>query len=263
MNNHQPIGALDSGVGGLSIVHEMQKFLPKESFVFVADQAFVPYGGKNKHELLDRVEKLIKFLVSKDVKLIVFACNTATVYTINEMREKFKLPIVGTVPVVKTLAERTRTKKVGVLSTPATTKSEYLRELCEKFASGVDVVQIGGSRLEELVEEGRVPNDKTEKILRKILLPLVKDGVDAIALGCTHYPFLRSQVEGIVGPDVLVFDSGPAISRRVRVILENENVLSDKKKEDFYYTTGDRNRFKKVAEGLLGEKLRNVANVKL
>src|SRR3989344_5654807 len=145
--DNRPIGIFDSGVGGLSILLEIQKLLPHETFIFVADQSFVPYGKKTKEELIDRVSRIIEFLREKNVKAVVAACNTATVYTIEEMRQKFEMPIIGTVPVVKTLANISKTRKAAVFSTPATAKSPYLEDLIEKFAPDMEILRVGGSRL--------------------------------------------------------------------------------------------------------------------
>lgn len=253
--NNNPIGIFDSGVGGLSILLEIQKLLPQESTIFVADQAYVPYGGKTKEELIDRVTRIMEFLEQKNVKAVVAACNTATVYTIDEMRQRFDFPIIGTVPVIKTIANITKTGKTAVFSTPATAKSPYLSDLIKKFANGISVEKIGGSGLEDLIEEGNLNSPEIEKILKYHLLPLVKNNVDAIALGCTHYPFLRDKIEEIVGNNISVVDSGGAVSRRLREVLTNENLLSTQKILDLYYTTGDSKKFKRVSEELIGQKI--------
>lgn len=253
--SNQPIGVFDSGVGGLSILLEIKKLLPKETFIFLADQKNVPYGGQTKERLLKYVESALNFFEAKNVKAVVFACNTATVYTIEEMRQKFNFPIIGTVPVIKTIANITKTKKTAVFSTPATAKSPYLADLVEKFADGVSVKCIGGSNLEELVEDGKIDDPKTIEVLRKHLVPLVESGVDAIALGCTHYPFLRQSIEKIVGKNVKIVDSGGAVARRLSQVLANENILGSKKQIDTFFTTGDSNKFEKVASKLMGEKI--------
>ncbi len=253
--NNQPIGVFDSGVGGLSILLEIKKLLPNEAFIFLADQKNVPYGGQTKDRLLKYLEQALNFFESKDVKAVVFACNTATVYTIDEMRQKFKFPIIGTVPVIKTIASITKTKKTAVFSTPATAKSPYLANLVNKFAKGVEVTCVGGSNLEELVEDGKINDRKTIKVLEKQLIPLVKSGVDAIALGCTHYPFLRQNIEKIVGPNVKIVDSGGAVARRLKEVLTNEDILGSKKLVDAYFTTGDSEKFTNVASKLMNEKI--------
>jgi glutamate racemase len=261
--DNRPIGIFDSGVGGLSILLEIQKLLPHETFIFVADQSFVPYGEKTKEELVARVTKIVDFFKTKNVKAVVVACNTATVYTIGEIRAKFDMPIIGTVPVVKTLANVSKTGKAAVLSTPATAKSAYLSELVSKFAPDMEIFKIGGSNLEALVEQGELDSPEISAVLKKELPPLVEKGVDAIALGCTHYPFLRKQIETIVGPHVTVVDSGGAVARRLSQVLTLNDILAREKTTDEYYTTADENKFQRVAEKLMDKKIGTASHLDL
>jgi glutamate racemase len=259
--DNRPIGIFDSGVGGLSVLVEVQKLLPKENFIFVADQTNVPYGGKTRKQLQSYTDKIMAFLVFQDVKVVIVACNTATVYAIDFLREKYKMPIIGTVPVIKTIANITKTKQTAVFSTPATAKSPYLAGLIRKFAPDVKVYKIGGTGLEELIETGDLENKKIDKILHESLEPLLKKNVDAIALGCTHYPFLRGKIEAIVGKNVQVVDSGGAVARRTKQILVHNQILGNKRTEDFYFTTGDKNKFAKAVESLLEKSPRNIDSI--
>ena len=249
--NNQPIGIFDSGIGGLSILLEIKKLLPQETFIFVADKAYMPYGSKTQPELLDRVGRIMEFFKQKQVKAVVMACNTATVYTIDEMRKKYEFPIVGTVPVVKTIAALTKTGRVAVFSTPATAKSPYLAQMIQLFAPSIAVECVGGSNLEALIENGDIDTPETLQTLKSHLVPLVEHGVDTIALGCTHYPFLRKKIEEIVGSGVTVVDSGGAVARRLQQVLENENLLSGQKGTDLYYTTSDAESFGRTATMLM------------
>ncbi len=248
----QPIGVFDSGVGGLSILIELKKILPNESFIFLADQAFMPYGKKNKKELVGRVSKIIDFFVKKNVKAVVIACNTATVYTIDEMRKKFAIPLIGTVPAIKTAAELSKTKKIAVFSTPATTKSPYLKNLISEFASTCKIYRVGGSNLEELLEGGDIDAPEVQVVLKQKLLPLIAKQIDAVVLGCTHYPFLRKNIEDIIGPNIAAVDSGKAIAKRTFVVLNEHNSLLKKKtSEDIFMTTGNASDFHVAAQKLM------------
>jgi glutamate racemase len=171
------------------------------------------------------------------------------------------VPIIGTVPVIKTIANITKTKKTAVFSMPATTESPYLSALIEKFAPNVTVYKIGGTGLEELIETGDLENKQIDKILHDSLEPLLKNQVDAIALGCTHYPFLRAKIEAIVGKNVQVVDSGGAVARRTKEILINNQLLGSKRTEDFYYTTGDEKKFAKAVKSLLKKSPRNIDSI--
>lgn len=250
--NNNPIGVFDSGVGGLSVLEKLNELLPQESFIYLADQKYMPYGAKSKDELLVRVISIFTFFQQKNVKAVVMACNTATIFTIEEMRGKFQFPILGVVPVIKTVANASKTGVVAVFSTPTTSKSRYLNELIEKYADNKTVIRVGETHLEDLIEEGDVDSEEVLRILNNELSPLLSKNVDAIALGCTHYPFVKSQIQKIVGKDVLVADSGGAVARRLSQVLKNENLLSSKKTNDEFFTTGDSKRFERVAEKLLG-----------
>ncbi len=249
--NNNPIGILDSGVGGLSVLSEINSLLPQEATIYFADQAYMPYGLKTPEELIYRVERIIGFLKEKNVKAIVIACNTATVFTIKKMRQKFNFPIIGVVPVIKTIANATKTGIVAVLSTPTTAKSEYLDNLINEFASDKKVLIVGESHLEDLIEEGKTDSEEIAEILNKELTPLIGKNVDAIALGCTHYPFVKKKIQEIVGKNVLVADSGGAVARRLKQVLEHENLLALQKGTHTYYTTGRVEKFEKVAGKLL------------
>jgi glutamate racemase len=262
--NNQPIGVFDSGVGGLSILQELKKILPNENYIFVADQKNVPYGRKTKEQLQGYADKIADFFVNKKkVKAIIIACNTSTVYSIDFLRSKYKIPIIGTVPVIKTLAKLTKTGKTAVFSTPATAKSPYLTELIKKFANGVVVYKVGGTGLEDLIEEGNLDNPKINEILNKFLLPLKQKEVDVIGLSCTHYPFLREKIQKILGQKVTVVDSGGAVARRTREVLTNENLLGNLRSEDNFYTTGDPKKFQKALKSLLDLDTDKVYNLSL
>ncbi len=255
MNNF-PIGVFDSGVGGLSILSQIHHLLPQETTIYVADSAYMPYGEKSDEQIVERAVRIVSFFQEKKVKAVVVACNTATIAAIESLRSKFELPIIGTVPVIKTVAELTKTGKVAVFATPSASKSEYMSSLIEKFASDIRVLKIGESHLENLIETGNINSPEVEKILQQELEPLLNTGVDAIALGCTHYPFVKEKIEEIVGPNVVVCDSGGAVARRLKQILETEHLLSLQRGTDAYYTTGDSQKFEEVASKLMERKIK-------
>ncbi|MFI5265155.1 MAG: glutamate racemase [Candidatus Levyibacteriota bacterium] len=258
---NRPIGVFDSGVGGLTVLVELQTQLPKESFIYIADQKYIPYGTKSRSTVKARALALATFLEEKNVKIIVVACNTATVIAIDALRKECPVPIIGIVPVIKTAAEKTKTKKIAVFATPATTKSAYLTRLIKKFADGAYVYKNGATRLEDLIETGDLTNPKIERILKKHLLLLKKAGVDVIALGCTHYPFLKDRMQKIVGKNILILDSGGAAARQTKRVLEEEEIKAlslAKKSKDWYYTTGDASAFQNVVKKLLGKKIHAV-----
>lgn len=257
-----PVGVFDSGVGGLSIVQELKRQLPNENIIYVADQAHLPYGAKSQGELEELVFKIGEFLIEKKAKVIVIACNTATVHTIDFLRASFNVPIIGTVPVVKTLSEKTKTDSVAILSTPATAKSDYLKQLIKKFLSGKKVYIIGDTKLEHIVESGELDTPEIYSTLSNIIEPLVEKNVDSVALGCTHYSFLKKQIEKVASGRLMVYDSAAAVARQTKKILEENKATSSKKEFEHFYTTADAQKFDLVASHL-GFETPRAKNVKI
>lgn len=254
MANNRPIGLFDSGVGGLSVLLEIKRLLPKENFVFLADQAHNPYGQKTQKELESLSESITRFLVShQKTKLLVVACNTATCYAIDHLRSKFKIPIIGVVPAIKPAVALSKKGRIAIISTPATAKSQYLKSLITQFAPNSQVLKLGCDGLEEAIEYLKM--EKVTKILKKYLPPIKKFGADLIVLGCTHYPFVRTQIQKSAGTKISIIDSGEAIAKRVEFLLQKNNNLSQIRQSDNYYTTADPQIFSKVASTLLKYKI--------
>lgn len=249
--NDQPIGILDSGVGGLSIWQEVVKELPHESILYLADTARCPYGSRSQEEITRFARQMVAFLIKKGVKLIVVGCNTITVTCLARLREEFPdIAIVGTVPVIKTAASLT-TGPIGILSTKTTAQSTYQKELIQRFASGRQVVTVGTDELVPLVERGEVDGQLMKQVLTEVLAPFKKAQVLAIALGCSHFPFLKHAIQKEMGESVHVLDSGAAIARQVRRVLETNASLASGKASYTFYTTGDKQSFTAVIERLL------------
>ena len=245
--DNKPIGIFDSGVGGLSIYKEIVRELPLESTIYIADSKNIPYGTKTPKEIHKLARKLVQFLLKKNVKLIVVACNTITVSSLDKLRREFpQIPIVGTVPVIKTASKSSKDKKIGILSTVRTAESQYQKNLIKKFARGNKVLNIGTDKLVPLIESGR----NVDLVLKEELKPFINSQVDVLALGCTHFPLIKNKIQGILGSKVLILDSGPAIARQVRRVLTNNNILSSSKKDYIFYTTGDNTSFNKIFKSI-------------
>lgn len=252
-----PIGILDSGLGGLTIWREIRQQLPKESTIYIGDHAYLPYGGRSVRVIRQRVKYLITFLLKKGAKLIVVACNTATVAGIDTFRSWFpSVPIIGVVPVVKTAASLTKTKHVAVLSTPNTAASSYQERLIKSFADGCTVENIGVPDLVSLIEAGEADGRETA-ILHRFLDPLKKRNIDVIALGCTHYPFIKDAIRNIVGDEVAIIDSGGAVARHTARILDANRLRAlGAKPYTVFYTTGDAKNVTRIASKLTGEHIK-------
>ncbi|OGI61227.1 glutamate racemase [Candidatus Nomurabacteria bacterium RIFCSPHIGHO2_01_FULL_38_19] len=259
MKNNSPIGVFDSGVGGLSILIELKRLLSEENFVFLADQKYVPYGEKNKKELVRRVYKITDYFIKHyKIKMIVVACNTATCYTIDELRKKYPFPIVGTLPAVKPAAKLSKTKQIAVISTPSTSKSKMLKKLIKDNCRNIDVLNIGCKNLENVVEQGKLNNAQTHKLLLKYLRAIKNSDTDYLVLGCTHYPFLRKHIQKILGSRIKLIDGGNAIARRTKWWLKTKRAKNKEKgrRKTVYLTTGNSAKFSKLAGGLLKNRVR-------
>jgi glutamate racemase len=221
-----PIGIFDSGVGGLSVFRELQRQIPNERLIYLADQAHVPYGTRSLDEVRAYSEGITRYFLSMGAKLIVVACNTASAAGLHYLRQTFPgVPFVGMEPAVKPAAEHTQSGVVGVLATPTTFQGALYASVVERFANGVRVLQYTCPGLVAQIEEGRLDLSETHTILERALSPMLAQGVDTIVLGCTHYPFVIPQIQEIAGSGVRVIDPAPAIARQTRRLLEQDGQL--------------------------------------
>jgi glutamate racemase len=235
--DNRPIGVFDSGIGGLSILLELENTLPNENFIYLADQANFPYGSKTKKELVKITDWIVKYFISQNVKLIVIACNTDTLGSIEELRKKYKIPFVGTVPAVKPAAEKTKTGTIAVLSTPSTAKSPGLKKLIDEYCKGVKVLNIACPGLADIVESGKIKSKESKILLEKYLKPVKNSNADYLVLGCTHYSFLGEEIQKILGPKVKLIDSGAAIAKRTKQVLKDNRMLGGRKGKTTYLRT--------------------------
>jgi len=248
------IGVFDSGVGGLSVLREIWAQLPQEHTLYFADTAHCPYGSRSADEIRELSVGIARFLIRRGAKVIVVACNTASAAALHHLRERFSVPIVGMEPAVKPAAERTHTGKVGVIATQVTFQGELFARLVERFANGVDVLPQACPGLVEQVEAGKLHDPETDRLLRKYLQPMVETGIDSLVLGCTHYPFLREAIQGVVGPEVEIIDPAPAVARQTGRVLAQNGLLRvlQAPARRLFYTSGDPAAFSTIAGRLLG-----------
>ena len=253
MPSPNPIGIFDSGVGGLSVLKEIRALMPNEDCLYFADSAHCPYGIQPPQTIRSQTTKITQFLIDSGAKIIVAACNTASIAGLDYLRQRFQIPIVGLEPAVKPAVQLTANGKVGVLATGVTISGDRFNSLLTRFALDTEVINVPCPGLVEQVEKGQLSTPETEKLLRNYLSVLIKADVDTVVLGCTHYPFLRPLVEYIMGPQVKVIDTGHAVAKRVRQVLWEQDLLSDNNQNnaaEIFYTSGDIHRVTKVIEYL-------------
>lgn len=246
MTNRNPIGIFDSGIGGLSIARQIRKLLPNEDILYIADSLHAPYGDKDEEFIYQRSSLITAFLLEKNAKAIIVACNTATVSSIQKLRANYSVPIVGVEPGVKPAVFKTETGVVGVLATTQTLKSHWFNDLADNFSSHVKIVLQPCPGLVEQVESLSLESDETEALIKKYVSPLLEMGVDNIVLGCTHYAFLEPLIKKEAGPDVEIINTEHAVAKEAVRRLDVENLLSTSltSGRDKFWSSGD----KKVAD---------------
>src|SRR5919201_4289485 len=266
MSDPRPIGVFDSGVGGLTVLRELQRQLPHESMIYFADLGHFPYGPRYQAQVRHFALNIIRFLETLDVKMVVIACNTATAAALNTAREVFDIPIIGVItPGAEAAVAATRNKKIGVISTEGTFQSqEYLHAIREANPT-IGVLPKAAPALVDLVESGRAEAPETETVLRDTLAEILQYQADTLILGCTHYPLLRPIIRKIAGEALTVVDSAETTAARVKRVLA-KNGLESAEAEGVrhqIYVTGSPDRFTEVARILFGDNLPPITTVRL
>lgn len=227
--DNRAIGVYDSGFGGLSVWRELRRMLPEESLIYLGDGKNCPYGGRSREEITAFAAAAVERLVAEGAKMVVVGCNTATTAAVEYLRSRWsEMPIVGLEPAVKPACLTSRTRRIAVLATEHSLRSDMFLSTAARYASDVEVRKVVGEGFVELVEQGLEHSAEAEIAVRKVVEPLLVEGIDKIVLGCTHYPFLRSLIEGVIGDrDIEVIDSGEAVARRVKWLLERYDIAAD------------------------------------
>lgn len=222
-----PIGVFDSGVGGISVLREIRRLLPGENLVYYADSGHCPYGGKTREQIQARAVAITEYMMARGAKLIVVACNTATIAAVEQLRATYPMPFVGMEPAVKPAAAQTRSGVVGVLATGAALAGDKFHKLVADHARGVRVITQPCPGLVEQVEAGLLDTPETRALVERYTAPLLQQGADVMVLGCTHYPFLRPLIQDVVGKDVSLIDTGAAVARQAQRLLDREGLVND------------------------------------
>ena len=224
--NKLPIAVIDSGVGGISVLRELIKIMPRENYIYFGDSKNAPYGSKEKCEVLEITRKNLNFLQEKGIKALVVACNTATSAAVRILREENpELVIVGIEPAIKPPAVTLDYPRVLVMATPLTLKEEKFKRLVEQYSDQADIISLPCHRLAELVESGNIDSREIDEYIASLLEPYRDQGIDALVLGCTHYPHVRETIERHISSTVKIFDGGEGTARETRRRLNVANLL--------------------------------------
>ncbi len=267
LNPEQAIGVFDSGLGGISVVRALIDLLPHEHLIYFGDTARVPYGSKSKDTVIRFSHQISSFMLEKQVKMIVVACNTASAVALERLQQNFDIPIVGVIdPGSKAAVKLSPNKRIGVIGTSSTIRSGAYRSAIQKLDSAIQVIDQPCPLLVPLVEENW-PNDGVLKqVLQSYLKSFENNTPDALILGCTHYPYLKTAIQEVIGADVRLVDSGEETAAEVQRVLAELELLNSKNgdpgKHKFYVSDFPQ-KFEETAARFLGRPLENLFKVEL
>jgi glutamate racemase len=260
------IGVFDSGVGGLTVLRELRKQIPGESIVYLGDTARVPYGTKSSPTVLRYAHEAARFLLAQRVKLLVVACNTASAVALDELSDRYDVPVVGVIdPGARRALEVSRNGRIGVIGTEGTVRSGAYERALRKVRSDIEVFTAACPLFVPLAEEGWARHEIARLAAREYLAALLVQGIDTLVLGCTHYPLLKQTLSEVVGSDVQLVDSARETAKAVASRLKDHQLLrrSPAASQPLYFVTDIPDRFKRVGGSFLGEPLQNVTTVSL
>lgn len=264
--HRRPIGVFDSGIGGLTVARALFELLPSEDIIYLGDSARLPYGTKSKETVILYSIECLKFLLSKKVKMIVVACNTASSVAVPFLQKITKVPVIGVlIPGSESAVKQTKNNKIGVIGTKGTINSGAYKNQIHKVNKNVEVYSQACSLFVQLAEDGWTDNKIAELTAIEYLKDIKRKGIDTMILGCTHYPILKKTIRKVVGKKIKLIDSGEETAKEVKNILTNRNLLNTQKKkgEHKFFVTDFPNNFHHIAERFLGTKIKNIKLAKL
>jgi glutamate racemase len=255
MNRELPIGIFDSGLGGLTVARQLRRVMPEEDLIYLGDTARVPYGSKSPSTVVRFACEDTNFLVQQNVKAVVVACNTCSAWALSILEKRFEVPVFGVIlPGIRTALEKSRTGRIGIIGTSATIRSKAYSTGLLARSDTARVFARACPLLVPLVEEGWTRHALTRSILREYLAPILRHRVDALILGCTHYPLLKPAIRSVTGPKVSLIDSAESCARYVRERLENLQLLTTKRSAGTLqpFVTDEPDRFAELGARFLG-----------
>lgn len=264
----QAIGFIDSGVGGLTVVKEAMRQLPNESIYYVGDTARCPYGPRIEAQVRQFTWEMTHFLLDKDIKMLVIACNTATAAALEDIKKKLAIPVIGVIlPGSRAAIKATNTNAIGVIGTAGTVKSDMYRQMIRSKDRLAQVSSLACPKFVPIVESHKYNSAIAKKVVAETLKPMQKQGVDTLILGCTHYPLLRPIIQNVMGSKVTLIDSGAETVSEVSTILDYFAIAEDSKSklvsERHFYTTGSAQMFKEIGSEWLNLPDMQVEQIKL
>ncbi|MDO5718297.1 MAG: glutamate racemase [Tissierellia bacterium] len=252
--DNRPIGVFDSGIGGLTVLREIKKQIPNENLIYYADTARVPYGPRPKEEILRFSKEAVDFLIQKDIKVLVIACNTVTAIAYDYLIENIDIPVLGVIdPGVRAVMNAGDIKTLGLIATKATVESMQYQNRLYKGDAGLKIIARACPMLVSIVEEGWAGTDISKLIIERYLQDFKDSSMDAIILACTHFPVLRDQIAEFLTDDIMIIDPAEETAKELKRILKDsdiENGLKDNTDTKFY-VSDKADKFKSIAEKLV------------
>ncbi|HLR40139.1 MAG TPA: glutamate racemase [Virgibacillus sp.] len=251
--NHA-IGVIDSGVGGLTVVHELMRQLPKEKLIYLGDTLRCPYGPRSKKEVKQFTWEMVEFLLKKNIKMLVIACNTATAFALTELQEELDIPVIGVIqPGARSAIKATETNRVGIIGTEGTIRSEAYPNALKSIKSDIRVKALSCPLFVPMVEQGILSGKQAEQVIEETLKPLNSDSdMDTLILGCTHYPLIKETIQMTLGEQITLISSSEETARETSTVLDVHHLLNQGSKmpEHQFYATGDLAIFTKISQAI-------------
>ncbi len=258
----RPIGIFDSGVGGLTVFKEIRKKFPYEDIVYFGDTARVPYGPKSKSTIKRYSMQNARFLIQQNAKIIIIACNTASSVAVKYLQRNLKVPVMGVItPGAECAVKKTVNKKVGIIGTEGTIRSEAYPKAINELKNDIEVYSKACPLFVPIVEEGWENHPVTKLIIKEYLAELKEKDLDTMVLGCTHYPILKKQIQNYMGKHTNIIDSAVAVADKLQTILPNPQ--NSGKGKDKFFVSDNEAKFKAIAERIIEKRIRNLKVVRL
>lgn len=253
----QAIGVIDSGVGGLTVAHELMRQLPKEKLIYLGDTARCPYGPRSKEEVKQFTWEMVDFLLEKNIKMLVVACNTATAFTLKSLKEELDIPVIGVIqPGARAAIKFTRNNHIGIIGTEGTVRSHAYTNALRNIKSELEVNALACPMFVPMVEQGILEGSQAIEVVEDTLAPLLQySNMDTLILGCTHYPLIKDAIQSVIGQHITIISSSEETARETSTVLDVHQLFN---KDDIYpvhqfYTTGDLEIFIEISKSIFKE----------
>ena len=263
---NNPIGVFDSGLGGLTVLKEIMDILPNENIIYFGDTARVPYGPRSQETVIKYTFQAINFLLTKNVKAIVIACNTATARSLVIAQQKYNMPIVGVIEAgARTAVEMTKNNKVGVIGTEGTINSKAYEQEIHKLDDSIEIIGKSCPLFVPIVEEGWSDTEVAHLTAMRYLQDLKCSNIDSLVLGCTHYPLLIKTISKVMGDKVTLVNPARETAKDLKSILSNKNLLREEKTNPYYnyYVSDAPDKFSYIGQGFLNKPIENIYQIEI